>query len=224
MCIALLMLVAASSSFAGTVYNMNLSIGTGTVTGPVTTDGNTGTLTAADFTNWDLTIKDGATSATLLGPGFGTAANSIDQMNGSSVSATPGNITFNFSGSAAANAYLFFESSSGPVDFVCFGPGGGGSFHDVCASGQNGNVEAFEINGGDNQSILLSGTQPIATICSAELTRRVWPAPSATNSKSRGTNAGAVTRTQAASATSSPERPSLSVLAHQTISSSIRLA
>jgi hypothetical protein len=148
--------------FAATVYNVNLSIGTGTVTGTVTTDGNTGTLTDLDFTNWDLTIKDGATSATLLGPGFGAADNSFDQMNGSSVSATASNITFNFSGSAGANAYFFFENLTGPADFVCFGPGGGGLFGGVCASGQNGNVEAFEINGGDNQSILLTGTQTIA--------------------------------------------------------------
>jgi hypothetical protein len=164
--IPLLTLGAAGASFANAIYDVNLTIGTGTVTGTITTDGVTGPLASTDFKDWNLTIKDGVTSVSLTGPSSGN--NSSDFLNGSPVSANATNILFDFDGTAAANAYFFFESNSAPVDFVCFGPGGGGSFQGVCASGQNGNVEAFEINSGDNQSVVLTGTLPIATIAVPE--------------------------------------------------------
>ena len=161
---ALLILGAAGASFANVIYNVDLSIGTGTVTGTITTDGATGPLALTDLKDWNLTITDGVTSVSLTGPSSGS--NSSDFINGSPLSANATNILFDFDGTAAANAYFFFESNSGPVDFVCFGPGGG-TFGSVCALGQNGNVEAFEINGGDNQSVVLTGTLPIATVAPA---------------------------------------------------------
>jgi hypothetical protein len=163
---ALLILGAAGASFANVIYNVDLSIGTGTVTGTITTDGATGPLALTDLKDWNLTITDGVTSVSLTGPSSGS--NSSDFINGSPLSANATNILFDFSGSAVDNAYFFFEKGTSPnVDFVCFGPGGGGAFQGVCASGQNGNVEAFEINSGDNQSVLLSGTLPIATVAPA---------------------------------------------------------
>jgi hypothetical protein len=154
-------LLYAVPAFADAIYGVNLTIGTGTVTGTIDTDGATGPLALSDFKDWNLTIKDGVSSAVLLGPLSGN--NSFDAMLGSAVSANANNILFDFSGGPTPDNYFFFENTSGPVDFVCFGQGGGGGFSGNCASGVAGYVEAFEINGGDNQSILLTGKQVIAT-------------------------------------------------------------
>jgi hypothetical protein len=160
--IALVFIMLPTMARADTQYNVNLSIGTGTVTGTITTDGNTGTLTTSDIKDWNLTITDGANSVSLQGPLSGN--NSFDAMNGSPVSADATNILFDFSGSAAANAYFFFENGSpGHVNFVCFGPGGAGGYQGVCDLTQTGNVMAFQIDSTDIQSVLLTGTLPIAT-------------------------------------------------------------
>jgi hypothetical protein len=158
---AAIALLQGVPAFADAIYNVNLTIGTGTVKGTIDTDGATGSLALSDFKDWNLTIKDGVSSAVLLGPLSGN--NSFDAMGGSAVSANANNILFDFSGGPTPDNYFFFENTSGPVDFVCFGQGGGGSFQSNCASGQAGYVEAFEINSGDNQSVPLTGRQVIAT-------------------------------------------------------------
>ncbi len=164
--IALAVIMLPTIVRADIQYNVNLSIGTGTVTGTITTDGNTGTLGLADFTDWNLTITDGANTANLTGPSSGN--NSTASLNGSAVSATANNILFDFSSPASADAYFFFENGNvGHVNFVCFGGGGAGGYSGNCAGSQPGNVEAFEINNGDNQSLLLTGNQPIATAAPA---------------------------------------------------------
>jgi hypothetical protein len=163
--IALVFIMLPTIVRADIQYNVNLSIGTGTVTGTITTDGNTGTLGLSDFTDWNLTIKDGVVTANLTGPSSGN--NSTVSLNGSAVSATASNILFDFSSPASSNAYFFFENVVGPVNFVCFGGGGAGGYSANCANGQAGNVEAFELNGGDNQSVLLTGNLPIATAAPA---------------------------------------------------------
>ncbi len=53
-------------------YHVNLTVGTGTVTGDIFTDGATGPLSAADITDWVLTVKDGVDAPfTLTGPSHG---------------------------------------------------------------------------------------------------------------------------------------------------------
>src|SRR5580700_10349958 len=76
-------LVSASSI----TYNVNLTIGTGSATGFITTDGTIGALSAADITNFDLIINDGTASMTLLGPLSGNNSYVTD-FGGSALSAT----------------------------------------------------------------------------------------------------------------------------------------
>ena len=75
-------------------YNVTRVIGSGTVTGTITTDGNTGVLTSADITGWNLTLFDGTNTFVLSGP-------PLDQVIvvGSDLTATSTQLLFDFSGS-----------------------------------------------------------------------------------------------------------------------------
>ena len=46
-------------------YNVNIGSSPDTVTGTITTDGNTGNLLPSDFVSWDITIKDGTSTFEL---------------------------------------------------------------------------------------------------------------------------------------------------------------
>jgi hypothetical protein len=46
-------------------YNVNIGSSPDTVTGTITTDGNTGNLSPSDFVSWDITIKDGTSTFEL---------------------------------------------------------------------------------------------------------------------------------------------------------------
>jgi hypothetical protein len=82
-------LAASSSAVANIIYTVDLpSAGDVTVTGTITTDGTLGTLTAANFLNWDFTV-----SSSSLG-----VSNEI----------TPANTTIaRFEGITATNDSLF---------------------------------------------------------------------------------------------------------------------
>ena len=47
----------AHSCNAGITYDVNLTIGQGSVVGTITTDGNTGVLDAGDITAWNLQLN-----------------------------------------------------------------------------------------------------------------------------------------------------------------------
>ena len=57
--------LGAGAANANITYNVNQTIGAGGVTGTITTDGATGTLTGADFVAWSLLLTDGVSSFTL---------------------------------------------------------------------------------------------------------------------------------------------------------------
>jgi hypothetical protein len=50
--------IYACSSYASAsqVYQLNLSIGTGSAVGTITTDGNTGVLQTSDIVDWNITL------------------------------------------------------------------------------------------------------------------------------------------------------------------------
>jgi hypothetical protein len=122
----------ASTSWA-TVYNVNDSVGVGgSVTGSIQTDGNTGTLTLADITNWNLVLNDGSRTFTLSSP---PNANNADLLVGTSLTATASGLFFDFSthngsfvefknpATGSALNYLCLQDASGacssnPSDFV----------------------------------------------------------------------------------------------------------
>ena len=158
MVIALLGAFAIGCQAAGDLsYDVNLSFGANsTLTGDIVTDGALGTLTAADFVDWNLLLANSSDSVSLLGPLSG--ANSNVQLGGTDVTATPSTINFNFN--EVDNGYLIFESIGTPISFVCFGPGTNG-----CDFTQPGSGIGDEINSSDasRQYTQLSGVQAIAS-------------------------------------------------------------
>lgn len=98
---SLALLIMAGTADAA-VYTVNQTIGLGSVTGSLTTNGTIGALSASDFTAWDLLLT-----------GAGGVTYSISQANssvvaiGGSVTATNDNIFFNYS--SGANDYLLFQ-------------------------------------------------------------------------------------------------------------------
>ncbi len=88
---------AFSASAASTTYYVNLTIGVGSVTGDIVTDGKIGVLAQADILDWNLVLNDGSASFTLLGPLSGSNS-SILQFPASDFSATATHLLFDFSG------------------------------------------------------------------------------------------------------------------------------
>jgi hypothetical protein len=105
-------------SAATIIYNVNQTIGAGSVTGTIQTDGATGVLAAADITGWNLQLNGVGASFNL------TNATSGVFVSGSDVTATATDLFFNYSG--GDNGYLLFE--------VIFGSGS----HYTCNATSNG--------------------------------------------------------------------------------------
>jgi len=77
-------------------YLVNQTIGKGSVTGFIQTNGTTGVLTGSDFINWDLLLNDGKNTFRLTGPLSGN--NSQVFLRGEDVAAFDNSLFFNFSG------------------------------------------------------------------------------------------------------------------------------
>jgi len=99
------MLMAASVASAAITYQVDQTIGLGSVVGTITTDGNTGTLGASDITAWNLNLNGVGATLNL------TNLNSGVFVTGGDVSATTHDLYFNFSGTPGD--YLLFQVSFG---------------------------------------------------------------------------------------------------------------
>lgn len=106
-------LSAAPACAATIVYSVNNSVGSvGQVTGTITTDGATGTISAANILAWNLNVA-GNGASTLL-----TNANSGVFGGGTALSATTSKLSFNFSDPTAS--FLLFQSSfSSGTQYAC---------------------------------------------------------------------------------------------------------
>src|SRR5580692_8797526 len=105
-----------SPASAGIVYTLTpATIGNGlTATGTITTDGNTGVLSAADITSVNMTISGGSAGTTTFSS---TGAN----VTGTALTATATSLLFNFSNAVGASfsigdsavpfIYLYFQSA-----------------------------------------------------------------------------------------------------------------
>jgi hypothetical protein len=117
------LLPAQASSAATIIYNVNQTIGAGSVTGTIQTDGATGVLAAADITGWNLQLNGVGASFNL------TNATSGVFVSGSDVTATTTDLFFNYSG--GDNGYLLFEVNFGSGShYTCNATSNG-----VCAQG-----------------------------------------------------------------------------------------
>ena len=86
--------VIVGSSHAGPIYNVDRSIGVGSVTGTLETDGTLGVFALSNVIDWNLTVSDGVTAVDLFGPLSG--ANSVSGSVGGVALATPTDIFFDF--------------------------------------------------------------------------------------------------------------------------------
>lgn len=97
---ALFVLLSATvvANASNITYNINRTIGAGSVTGTITTDGNSGVLTSTDIVDWSLTLFTPVQgSFSLFGPLSGN--NSVVFTLGVDLTATPAQLLYDFSGS-----------------------------------------------------------------------------------------------------------------------------
>jgi len=111
----LLILLTSTAVNAAIVYNVNRTIGAGTVTGFIETDGTIGLLASANITDWVLTL----TAPNLEGGSsdiIDFANNTTSLVVGSALSASSTALTFDFTIAGSQNA-LYLQGSSG--NFYC---------------------------------------------------------------------------------------------------------
>lgn len=148
--------LGANGAYAGDiVYGVDQTIGPGSVTGTITTNGTIGTLSAADIVSFDLTLNDGVNIATLSSPGTvyvnKDACCTAGLPGGDDLTATAKDLMFNYSGTDSGDFVIVNSQFQLCYTAVsnCWGPTGVGMF----------NV------GGDGRSVYVaeSGNQIIAT-------------------------------------------------------------
>jgi hypothetical protein len=100
-----LLLGTAVCGAADISYAVNDTIGAGSVTGTIETNGATGVLTAADFIAFNLTLNGVGASANITTPTYGIT------IVGSNATATTSDIFFNFGGTPGS--LLLFGGGTG---------------------------------------------------------------------------------------------------------------
>lgn len=103
------------------IFDVDLTIGNGSVTGTITTDGNLGTIGQSDFVGFDLTINAPFGSATT------TNTSDFYAFSGSDLSETASDLLFNFSGSSGSGFTLLSDHGS-----QAWSTGGGSYLQRIC--------------------------------------------------------------------------------------------
>ena len=98
---AIVLLLSTVFCVAGDItYGVDQTVGIGSVTGFIETDGTIGVLSTGNILDWNLLLNDGSTTFDLLGPLSGS--NSQFGVSGSELSASATQILFDFSGAGWA--------------------------------------------------------------------------------------------------------------------------
>jgi hypothetical protein len=93
--LALAAALSPTAAKADTTYAVHETVGVGSATGFITTNGTIGTLDIADILDWNLTLNDGThPPVDLEGPASGN--NSLALLVGSDLTATPTQLLFAF--------------------------------------------------------------------------------------------------------------------------------
>src|ERR1035438_6377087 len=114
-------LAPAALKASDITYAVNETVGAGSVTGFITTDGAIGVLGTVDIVDWNLTLNDGSNPTfDLLGPISGN--NSQEEVIGTNLTASATQLLFDYSGSYGG---FILENATvgdgGP--FVCYASG-----------------------------------------------------------------------------------------------------
>lgn len=96
---------AAVCNASPITYSVARTIGLGSVTGFIETDGSLGVLSAANFVDWSLLLNDGTSTYTITGPLSGS--NSVAFVQGADTTASATQLLFDFSG--VDNGILLFQ-------------------------------------------------------------------------------------------------------------------
>jgi hypothetical protein len=110
------------SSADSVVYPVDETVGGGSVTGYIETDGTIGALNTGNVTDWNLLLNDGANTLDLLGPLSGSA-NSAFSVIGSALTATQGQLFFDFSSSTPGTAIFQSPFIGSGQDYWCLQTG-----------------------------------------------------------------------------------------------------
>jgi len=108
--------LAATFASATALYTVDRTIGAGSVTGFIETDGVMGGLTASDFIDWNLLLFDGTSTFDLTGPLSGN--NSGVFIQGADTEAFDTYLLFNFSG-VDDGMFLFQQGLFSDNHFYC---------------------------------------------------------------------------------------------------------
>jgi hypothetical protein len=136
-------------------YAVDETVGAGSVTGFITTDGAIGVLGTGDIVDWSLVLNDGVNPTfDLLGPVSGN--NSQEEIFGSDLSASATQLLYNF-GAADGSIFLIENATVGDGGpFVCYAAG-------LCSSFNSAGVSLASQNGeGDVVGTSLSDSGVIA--------------------------------------------------------------
>lgn len=98
LCIVLMLLAPVASTASPITYDVNRTVGAGSVTGTIQTDGTLGVLSTGNITDWNLLLNDGTNTFDLTGPLSGN--DSVVLIQGTDVSATATQLLYDFDGSA----------------------------------------------------------------------------------------------------------------------------
>jgi hypothetical protein len=109
----------ASAAKAQTTYNIDFTVGSGSVSGFIETNGATGVLSFGDIENWNLLLNDGTGTFDLLGPAS-IGANSALDLQGSSFTATSTALLFDFSNSDGSFVLFQNPTIGSGQNFLCF--------------------------------------------------------------------------------------------------------
>jgi PEP-CTERM motif len=131
-------------------YNVNLTVGGGSVTGTVQTDGTTGPIGQTNITAWNLNLNGLGASYNI------TDANSVVLIAGGDVSATTTDLRFDFSGSAG-DFLLFQQGLFSGTHYFCAATTLGTCFQGVSVTPQSYLDPSF-------QNVALAGSQIIGTV------------------------------------------------------------
>jgi len=155
MCALLVFSIFSSHANATLVYNVNRTIGAGTVTGFIETNGTLGTLDSMDITNWMLTLT--APNLTGGSPDVIDFASDLQTtIFGTATTATATQILFDFN--LAGNHYLILQGGGPNANYWCVETA-------LCGNGGPGEVIGNDANSnGPTQTVSRSGQLVIAQV------------------------------------------------------------
>ncbi len=121
--LAAMALGTARLARADEIFDVDLTIGNGSVIGTITTDGTPGTIGPADFVGFDLTIN------APFGSAVTTSTSDFYAFSGDDLTVTDSELLFNFSGSPDSGFTLLSDDGS-----QAWTTGGGGFLQAICGA------------------------------------------------------------------------------------------